>query len=296
MRASLKGPLWMLWSCLLFVAIWGLIRHLSDSLHPFVIVFYRTLFGVLAFAPFILKYGLGVMKTSHLPVHAARGLFSFLGTLGLFYAVAHVALADVVAISYAAPVFGAAGVILILKEKVRWRRIMAIAVGFLGVLVVLRPGFRELGLGVWAALLGSLALSGSLVAIKSLSGTERPQVIALYSFLFVLPGSLIVAAFFWSWPTWQELLLLGVMGILVGLGHTALARAFAYSDATAVLPFDFSRIIFATLLGVIAFGEPVDAVTWLGAALVLGATVYVAHREAQIARGKKLTVPPPPGS
>lgn len=280
----LKGPLWMVWSCFIFVMVWGLIRYTSASVHPFVIVFWRTLFAIFAFAPFLLKNRLSALKTDNINLHAARGVFSLFGTLGLFYAVAHIPLADAVAVSYSAPVFAAAGVIIFLKEKVRWRRIIGIIIGFLGVLVVLRPGFQAFTPGLFAALAGSVMLAGSLVVIKALSGIDRPKVIALYSFLFVLPPSFVIALFFWTWPTWQEFLLLGLIGILVGWGHTALARAFIHAEATAVLPFDFSRMIFATVLGVLAFSEQVDYIAWVGAVIIVSATVYVAHREAQMTR------------
>lgn len=284
---SLKGPLWMLFSCLVFVAIWGLIRHLSATLHPFLIVFYRTLFAILAFLPFILRHGVQVMATGQLPLHVLRGGFSFIGTLCLFYAVAHIPLEEAVAISYGAPVFAAVGAVLVLKEKIRWRRMAAIAIGFAGVLLVLRPGFREMTAGVEAAVAGSLALAGSLVVIKRLSGTDRPEAIALYAFLVVLPGSFLVSLFYWSWPTPVEFLLLILMGALVGIAHTALARAFLYSEATAVLPLDFSRLVFASLLGVFVFSEPIDAFAWSGAAVILASTVYFAHREAVMAAKEK---------
>ena len=283
----LKGPLWMLWSCILFVAIWGLIRVASENIHPFVIVFYRALFAVLAFAPFLFRNGIAVLKTDHLGQHALRGFFSFFGTLGLFYAVAHIPLAEAVAISYSAPVFATAGMVLILKEKVHIRRITAIVLGFIGVLVVLRPGFQEFTPGLIAAFAGSVMLAGSLVVIKSLSGTDRPQLIALYSFLFVLPGSFLVALFYWSWPSPRDLIILIVIGILVGVAHTALARAFANSEATAILPIDFSRMLFATILGLLAFGESIDLIAWIGGGVILASTVYVAHREAVIAKFKK---------
>jgi len=279
-----KGPLWMVWSCLLFVVIWGLIRVASETMHPFVIVFYRTLFAVIAFLPFLFRHKLAVLKTTHLGQHALRGGFSFFGTLGLFYAVSVVPLAEVVAISYSAPVFAAAGVVLILKEKVHWRRIGAILAGFVGVLIVLRPGFQEFTPGLIAAVSGSFMLAGSLVVIKSLSSSDKPEIIALYSFLFVLPASLIVALFYWSWPSTVELMIMIIMGICVALAHTALAKAFVYSDATAVLPLDFTRMIFATILGVLAFGESVDVIAWVGAIVILGSTVYVAHREAVVGK------------
>jgi drug/metabolite transporter (DMT)-like permease len=277
-----KGPLWMVWSCLVFVAAWGLIRLASETIHPFSIVFFRTFFAVLAFLPFLIKYRVSVLRTKHINQHATRGILSLIATLGLFYAVAKIPLADVVAISYGAPVFAAVGVVLILKEKVHWRRIVAIMIGFIGVMIVVRPGFREISPGLIGAIIGSLAVAGSLVVIKSLSSKDRPEVIALYSFLFVLPGSFIVALFFWTWPTPFEWLILIAIGLLVAVAHTALGRAFLHSEATAVLPLDFTRMIFATILGVLAFGESIDWIAWVGGSIILAATVYVAHREATI--------------
>jgi len=279
--AALKGPLWMFWSGLLSIAVWGLIRVSSETLHPFVIVFYRTLFATLMFAPFLLKHGLKALKSKHINQHAWRGLLSLFVTLGLFYAVANIPLAEAVAINYSAPVFAAVGVILFLKEKAHWPRITAIILGFIGVLIVMRPGFQELTPGIWAAFLGSLFFAASLVLTKSLSNTDRPELIALYSFLFMLPPSFIVALFFWTWPTAEEMMILITIGILVSLTQTALARAFVHSEATAVLPIDFSRLIFATILGFLAFEEKVDVYSWAGAAVILGSTVYVAHREAR---------------
>lgn len=292
-----RGPLWMLWSCFVFVCAWGLIRLASETMHPFLVVFYRSVFAALAFLPFVVRHRLAVLKTAHFGQHATRGALSFVGTVGLFYAVAHIPLADVVAISYAAPVFGAAGVILILKEKVHWRRIAAILAGFLGVLVVIRPGFQDMTPGLLAAIIGTLSIAGSLVVIKSLSGSDKAEVIALYSFLFVIPPSLILALFYWEWPNPYEFLILAGIGILVALAHTALGRAFSHSEATAVLPIDFSRMVFATLLGTLAFGESIDVIAWAGGGIILASTVYVAHREAVVKRNrKKRAIAPPPCS
>lgn len=276
-----KGPLWMLWSGALSIAVWGLIRVASEDLHPFVIVFFRTLFATLMFVPFLFRNGLKVLKTTHMNQHVWRGFLSLFVTLGLFYAVANIPLAEAVAINYSAPVFAAVGAILVLKEKAHWPRIMAIILGFIGVLIVMRPGFQEITLGIWAALLGSFLFAGVLVLTKSLSNSDRPELIALYSFLFMLPPSFVVALFYWTWPTAEVMVILIAIGVLVSMTQTALARAFAHSEATAVLPIDFSRLIFATILGFLAFGEKVDLYSWAGGVIILGSTVFVAYRESR---------------
>lgn len=282
MKAAAKGQLWMLWSGLLSVGVWALIRVGSETLHPFLIVFYRTLFALLMFAPFLLKNGFHVLKTQNLSHHLWRGFLFLFVTLGLFYAVANIPLAEAVAINYSAPVFAAAGALIFLKEKFHWPRIMAIILGFVGVLIVMRPGFQDITLGIWAALLGSLFFAAILVLTKSLANTDKPEVISFYSFLIMLVPSFVVALFFWTWPSFEELLILVAIGFLVNLTQTALARAFSYSEATAILPIDFSRLIFATLIGFFAFGESIDLYAWGGGALILASTVFVAHREAKL--------------
>lgn len=290
----LKGQAWMVLSCVAFVGIWSLVRVLSGVLHPFVIVFFRTLFAILAFLPIVLRHGKSMFHTSHLSWHMMRGALSLVATLGVFYSVVHIPLEEAVAISYASPIFAAVGAIVILKERVHWRRVSAIAVGLLGVLVILRPGFREISPGVVAALIGALAIAGSLVVIKRLTDFDSPETIALYALLFVLPGSLIAALPFWSWPDVQTLLVLMLIGVLVFVGHTALGFAFRHAEATAVLPLDFTRLILASAVGVYALGEPINSYVWLGAAVILASTVYFSHREvlaARLEKSKSLTTP-----
>lgn len=284
----------MLLSCVAFVGIWSLVRALSGSLHPFVIVFFRTLFAILAFLPIVARRGKSMFVTAHLPLHMMRGALSLVATLGVFYSVAHIPLEEAVAISYASPVFAAIGAIVLLKERVHWRRVTAIAVGLLGVLVVLRPGFREISPGVVAALIGAVAIAGSLVVIKRLTDSDQPETIALYALLFVLPGSLVAALPFWSWPDAPTLLVLMLIGGLVFVGHTALGFAFRHAEAMAVLPLDFTRLILASAVGVFALGEPVNGYVWLGAAVIMASTVYFSHREilaARLERSKSPTAP-----
>jgi drug/metabolite transporter (DMT)-like permease len=280
--ARKQAMIHMIWSGILFGTLWAIIRHTSETVHPFVIVFYRTLFGLLAFSPVLWRVGIGFFKTERIGLHFVRALFAIGGTLGTFYAIANAPLADVVAISYAAPVFALIGAAIWLGERIKIRRILAILVGFGGAFLVVRPGFETISTGMLAAILGAVSIGASMLVIKSLSSTDDPQAIAAYSFLLILPVVFLVALSVWQWPNLEELGLLLVIGIMVRFAHTALGRAFALGEASAVLPLDFVRLMMATLFGVYLFGEPVDILTLAGALLILGSTVYTAHREAQL--------------
>ena len=289
--APSRAIIHMIWSGILFGTLWAIIRHTSETVHPFLIVFYRTLFALLAFAPVFWRTGFQFFRTERLGLHFLRALFAIGGTLGTFYAIANAPLADVVAISYAAPIFAVVGAAIWLGERIKVRRILAILVALLGAFLVVRPGFEAVTIGITAAILGAVSIGASMLVIKSLSSTDDPQAIAAYSFLLILPVVFLFALSVWKWPTPEELGLLIVIGVMARFAHTALGRAFALGEASAVLPFDFVRLMLATMFGVYLFGEPVDLLTLAGALLILGSTVYTAYREAQLGKVATKRVP-----
>lgn len=284
---GLIGPFYMVWSCVLFVCLWAMIRIITETVHPFIVVLFRSVFALMALAPFFYREGRSSLKTSRIGMHFVRGMSATLATFCFFYAITVVPLADLVAITFAAPVFATVGAVFILGERMHIRRIAATILGFLGVLIVVRPGFVEITPGIAAGMVGSLAVAGSLIVVKSLTDTEKPQAIVAYSLLFVVPTALVAAAFVWRMPSMQDLGFLAIIGILVAMAQTAMTKAFLYGEATQVLPFDFTRLILASLIGIFLFDEAVDPWIWLGGAVILGSTVYVAHREARDAKHKK---------
>ncbi len=281
MSDAAKGSAYMVLSGVIFACMWVIIRQASETMDPALIVFYRNLFGFMALTPFYYSHGFSGFVTDRFRLHVLRGTGMLIGTYSIFYAISVTPLATVVAITYAAPVFGAVGAIWILKETVHLRRVMSIIVGFVGVLIVIRPFNLELTMGVDAALLGAMAMAMSLIVVKMLSRTEKPQTIVAYAYVFVLPISFVVALFYWRTPTWEELGLMAVLGVGVNYGQIFLVRAFQKSDVMAVLPLDFIRFLLASFFGIWLFSEPVDIWVWVGAILILTSTVYTAHREAQ---------------
>src|SRR5690606_21797998 len=196
-------------------------------------------------------------------------------------------------------IFSTIGAALILGEVVRLRRWTAIAIGFLGTVVILRPGVDALTLGSILALVNALFMAASTLMIKSLSRPEPPETIVMYMAVFLTPMSLIPALFVWETPS------LGMMGWLLLLaasgtiGHILMTRAFAAADVTVVLPFDSGRLPFTAMIAFRAFGRVPSAWTWVGGAVILASTFYVARREsvrARQARARPTPAPSPEGA
>ncbi|GIX17897.1 MAG: membrane protein [Rhodothalassiaceae bacterium] len=271
-------------SAAIFAVLWVLIRYASETLPPPLIVFYRTLFGLLFMGTLFARSARGLMKTARLPLHLLRGLSGVAAMYLTFFAVSLAPLANVVAISYATPLFATVAAVLLLDERIRARRMTALLIGFAGVLLVLRPGLHMPLLGEWLALGSAVMVAFSLTCVKLLARSERPETIVLFSFIVALPINFAVALFFWRWPSPWELVLLAAIGIGANLGQITMTRAFALADASALLPFDFVRLLVASALAAALFGERLDAWTAAGAGIILAASVYLAHRERQLAR------------
>lgn len=281
--------MWMLLACVAFAAMWMLIRLASRTVHPFEIVFFRNLFGLAALAPMLLRHPALLDRKRALP-NLRRASSGLLATLGTFYAVANAPLATALAINYTAPLFATIGAMLFLGERIHFRRGVALAIGFVGMLIVVRPGALPLTPGIAAAVLSAVATAFSYLAIRALVGKDDPRAVAAWSFVLMLPPSGLVAAFVWSWPSPAAFGLLAAIGALAAVGQIGLAYAFASAEASAVLPYDFVRFGLITLGGIVLFGERYDLLTLGGGAIILGATIYLAVREAAVGRARKTTL------
>lgn len=277
----IKGPLFMLLSCLLFSIMGGLIRYLSlHDIHPFMTAFIRTFFAILFLIPTFYTVGIKGMKTERLGLHFFRGIMSAIAVIASFYAVSVIPLAVSTSYSFAAPVFATILAAIFLKEKIRLPRITAVIVGFIGVLILLRPGSAPFNNGVASALIGAFTVAFAIICIRSLSQTDKPNVVATYALLITLPISFLVALTQWSIPgpeLWWAVIL---VGLCAALAQYSISQAFSQSEATAILPIDFTRLIFAASIGYFFFSEVPDFYTFLGASLILASAVYAAHREA----------------
>jgi drug/metabolite transporter (DMT)-like permease len=285
------GALFMISACFCFAVMMGLIRYLGlqeDGLHPFQIAFFRIFFGLLVMAPWLWRMGLSGLKTDKVGLYTLRACTGTLALLSWFWVIGkdHIPLADAVALNFTAPLFATMLAPLILGEIVRARRWTAVAVGFAGAMVIVRPGIAELTLDSGLVLFSALMIALSTMTIKILSRTENPTAIVAYMGIYLTPIALVPALFVWQWPTWEQLAILVALGAVATLAHTCFTRAVRAADATAVMPFDFSRLVFSAMIGIFVFGEVSDIWTWVGALIIAGAAVYIGHREARAGREK----------
>jgi drug/metabolite transporter (DMT)-like permease len=276
---------WMVLACISFAGLWVMIRLASEELHPFALVVWRNFLGLLWLLPMILLTP-GLLKTDKLPGHMRRAASGVIATFATFYAVANAPLANVLAINYTAPLFATIGAVLFLGERIRWVRGAALAVGFLGMLLVLRPGTTEMTPGLWAAVISAITTAFSYLAIKQLTGVDDPRAVAVWSFILTTPASFLLALPFWTWPSANLWPILVALGACAASGQLALSRAFSLADAGAVMPYDFVRFGLITLAGILLFGERYDPLTLVGGAIILAATIVLALREQKIARSR----------
>ncbi len=257
---------------------------MNSGLHPFVVVFLRNLFAVAMLLPLLTWRGAGLLQSPQIGLYGFRVAISFLSMLAWFYAISLIPIGEVMAIGFLAPLFGTLGAIFLLGEKVRMRRWGALLIGFAGAMIILRPGGAPLGLGQICAVLSAVLTGVTAVLIKQLTSRDDPDKIVFLTNLMLMPLSLVPALFVWSWPTLAMLPPLLGMGVCAVVGHVALVRGYAATDASLAQTFEFSRLPFTVAIAYVAFGETIDIWTWIGALIIFASAVYITRREAQLRR------------
>lgn len=280
---AVRGALLMAGAAVSFACMAVIIRICSQQVHAFEIAFFRNLFGLAFMLPWLLRGpGIGQLATGRFGLYLLRAVLGIAAMLSFFWALTAMPVAGAVAISFTAPLFITIGAALVLGEVVKVRRWSATLVGFAGMLLMLRPGASTLHPAALAALFSAVAMAGSALAIKALSGTENSRAIVTWMVVLMTPLSLPAALWVWEWPepwTWALLVATGGLGTI---GHLLLTSALQTGDASYVMPFDFVRLPAAALLAWWLFAETVDIWTWIGAAIIFGATVYITRREAKL--------------
>lgn len=291
--APLAGALMMALASASFSMMHAAIRHLSLEMHPFEIAFFRVFFGFLALAPVFLRQGWAPLRTSNIKLFAYRGVLNAGAMLMFFYSLSITPLATVAALGFTAPLFATLLAMLLLGEVVRLRRWMAILIGFVGVLLILRPGYLPVGFGPLLVIGSSVLWAFALMIIKVLTRTESSVTITAYASVFLSPICLAVAIPHWTWPGLEQLAWLAAIGVVGTVAQTSMNQSFKYADASAVLPIDFTKLIWASIIGYSLFGEIPDGWTWIGGALIFAGATYVGIRESRLRKQGELPPGPP---
>ncbi len=283
---NVRGAIWIAFAGLILVTMSSMVKALGDSFDSFQIMFFRCAVGTAFLLPLMLRNGLGTYATRRPGMHALRTLAGVSAMACFFYALTHMALAEATAILFSRPLFTTILAVVVLGELVRWRRATATVVGFIGILVMMRPGGGAFEPAALVAVLGAMLAGGTAIIIKKLSTTEPTVVIV---FWFTTGGTvlaLIPAILVWRTPTGAEWGVLVLMGLLGLAGQAAMTRGFALGEASAVVSFDYLRLIFAGLIGIVLFAEVPDVWSVTGAAIIISSTLYIIRREIKLAAAK----------
>ena len=277
---SVLAVLFMVLSGIFATSMHCLIRFATEDNHPFEVAFFRTIFVLLIFLPFVAKNGFKTLKPNNIKLQSYRAIIGSVAMLCMFYGLSITELAKATALMFTVPIFATILAIIFLKEVVGIRRWSAMFVGFFGALIVLRPDI-ELGFGPLLILCGSLMWSSSVLMAKKLTQTDSTLSITFWQAAGLIPATFVLATQVWEWPNLNQLFMFLLIAIAGTLTHWFLNEALKRAEISALLPLDYLRLIWSVSLGFIFFNEIPPAGLWLGAALILGASTYIGVRQVK---------------
>lgn len=278
--SSTKGLLYMFMATLVLSCMHGMVRFLGGELHPFVIAFYRNIFGLIAILPLIIRSGRSGIRTHRAGIVLLRSVFGLFAMLSWFYGLSKVPTAEATALSFTAAIFTALVAYILLGERMRLHRWVAILGGFLGVIVVLQPNTESYNPYMLLVLISCVFWGLSVTLVKLLTRTDSTTSIVAWMSILLTIMSLPPALLYWQWPDLGQFALLAVMGILATLGHLGMTQALALADTTAVMSIDFMRLVWAAMIGSLFFGDVFDIYTWIGAVIIFSSGLYIVFRES----------------
>ncbi|HRH86984.1 MAG TPA: DMT family transporter [Rubrivivax sp.] len=263
-----------------FTMLHASVRYASRELHVFEITFFRYFIALFFMLPGLLRSRGAVMKTERLHLHLIRCLMLMISMLGLFSALTMTPIATVTALSFISPVFASAAAIVLLRERSTVTRWLAVAGGIAGMLLIVRPGVIPLSAGPLLAICGALAWAGSIIVIKLMSTTESSTTQVTYMSVIVTPLTFLLAVWVWEWPSPEMFAVLVFTALIATVGQFAYTKAFQYAEATALMPLDFTRLMWASLLGLLVFGEVPDLWSWVGGTVIFLSAVWITIHES----------------
>jgi len=272
----------------IFASMHALVRHLSGNLHPFEVAFFRSIFGLVAIAPLMWRVGPSVLVSRNPGLLAVRGLVGGLSLMTWFYGLSIIPIATATALSFTSAIFASIGAAIFLRERMRLRRWTAVLLGFAGVLIIVRPGLALFDPGSMVIVLAAILWGVGIVLVKTIARTDETVTIVAWTAMWLIMVTAIPVWFVWTAPTWTQLAWLLLIGILGTVGTFAWTQALKTADASLVIPADFIRLVWAGAIGFVAFGEIPDRWMWIGAALIIGSTLYIGLREAKLSKEGKL--------
>lgn len=279
--ANIRGACFVAVGGFLLIVMASLVKQLGQTLPPFEVLFVRFLAGLIVILPLVWRMGFKIVHTQKIHLHAARGFVGFMGNLCFFFALIHISLADTVTIQFSRPLFMIVIAGLFLGEIIGLKRSIVTVIGFGGILMITKP--FGAGFDPWAlsALGGTFFGTLVVLTVKLLSRTEQTVTIMFYFALFTTLFAFIPAVITWQTPTaieWGLLILTGTLGIV---GQGLFTHGIGLGETSFVMPFDYLRIVYSFILGIIWFAEVPGLWSFAGAAVIIGSSVYLLRSESR---------------
>lgn len=276
---NLRAVLFVSVGAILLTIMAVFVKILGERLHTAQLMFSRALIGFLIFAPLLIaKDGIDVIRTKRPGMHFQRGFWGACGNYCFFFGITHLVLADAMALQFSRPLFMILLAFLFLGEVAGRQRIAVTFAGFCGILIMLQPfsgGFDPNGIvAVAGAVFGGMVV----ISIKKLGTTEPTRRIIFYYAFYTTLFSAIPAYLYWIPPTWEEVPVLVLIGILGIMGQSCITHGFTLGEATVTVPFDYMRIVYSAIFGVLLFAEVPSWWSIVGATLIVGSNLYLLKR------------------
>ena len=256
------------------------VKLLSDDLHPIVICFYRSLMGLILITPFAIRNNFKALQTQNMRLQIFRASINVISMICWFSAIGMMHFEKATALGFTTPLFTTVLAVIVLGEVIRFHRTAALLLGFIGIIIIIRPGYVPFEFGTVLMLIASFSFSFVLIFVKKLSATDSSLTIIFYHLLYMTPVFFILSLFYWENINLYQLIVFTLMGASGLLSHWCLAQAFKMSDTTFVMPLQFTKLIWASLIGLFIFAEQPDIWTWVGGIIIFISVVYITYREA----------------
>jgi len=279
-----QAVLWMMGTLVSFTLLAIAGRALLDTMGVFEVMFFRNLVGLLILLAVTRQGFFNLARTDRLGFHCFRNTLQFTGQTMWFVALTMLPLATVFALEFTIPIWAAILAVIFLGEKMNRGRLVAVGLGFIGILLITKPGFGTFHPAMLMMILVAMLFAGNLVATKALTNSESALTIIFYMCATQAPVGLVLALFDWQPVRMDDLIWIAIVGITGLSSHYCLSRAFALADATVVIPMDFMRLPLAALVGFWLYNESFDAAVLAGATLICGGIYYSLRFEARLAR------------
>lgn len=287
------GVLWMMVTGFFFVGVTAVVKHMGDAVPAAQSAFLRYLLGLVFLLPMLPAMWRAQLDRRDLSLFGIRGLVHSFGVLLWFFAMTRISLAEVTAMNYLVPVFATLGATLFLGEKLRLRRIMAVAAAIVGALIILRPGVREISPGHIAMMGTAIFFAVSYIIAKRMTGHASPAVVVGMLSITVTIGLAPFAWAVWVPVTVEQIAWLFLVAFFATTGHYTMTLAFAAAPIGVTQPVTALQLVWAVALGAMFFAEPVDPHVVLGGSVIVSAVIFIALREQAVRRAEARQEPTP---